>query len=90
MRRRAGLGDPPIPFTTNASENVNSLLKSEFENKQNDIPTLLEAVIDEQERELERAIIDTGKYRFAKRFKPFTKSEEQWFHHMTGKHIYIG
>ena len=85
-RKQARLGDPPAAFTTNTSESVNALLKTEFENKQSDIPTFitkLEAVIDEQDRELERAIIDSGKYRFAKQFKHFVKTERQWFHQMS-------
>ena len=36
IRRKAGLGDPPGPFTTNSSESINSLLKSRMDYKKNE------------------------------------------------------
>ena len=34
VRIRAGLGNPPIAFTTNASESINALLKNQVEKKE--------------------------------------------------------
>ena len=81
-RRQAGLGDPPVAFTTNASESINALLKNQVQHKKSDVPLFLDklkAAIDEQQRELERAIIDGGKYKFKKAFESFVKSENEWF-----------
>lgn len=38
IRQECGLGNPPNPFTTNASESVNALLKHKVEYKQNEVP----------------------------------------------------
>ena len=81
-RREAGLGDPPVAFTTNASESVNALLKVQVQHKKSDVPVFLEklkAAIDEQPREVERAIIDRGKYKFKNAFKNLTKGETNGF-----------
>ena len=63
-RKRAGLGDPPSQFTTNASESVNALLKIKLDYKKHELTVFLDKlkeVINEQERELQRAVIDRGK-----------------------------
>ena len=43
----------------------------------------LKTVIDEQERELERAIIDRGKYKLCEKFKKMEISENEWFTKMS-------
>ena len=81
-RRQAGLGDPPVVFTTNASESINALLKNQVQHKKSDVPLFLDklkAAIDEQQRELERAIVDKGKYKFKKDFENLVKGENEWF-----------
>ena len=86
VRLRAGLGNPPESFTTNASESINALLKNQVEYKKNDVPAFLDklqAAISEQQREVERAIVNTGKYRFCEKYKHLIKSEEEWFLKMT-------
>ena len=77
-RRDAGLGDPPEPFTTNASESMNALLKNKVEYKRSELPELKEA-INEQDREVERAVINRGKYKLLPEFQSFEKTEEEWF-----------
>ena len=87
VRRKGGLGDPPKQFTTNASESVNSVLKSKVDYKKSELPEFLDklkSVIDEQERELERAIIDRGKYKLCEKFKKMEISENEWFTKMSG------
>ena len=79
-RRQCGLGDPPSSFTTNASESINAVVKNRVDYKKSDVPVFLDnlkAVIDEQQRELERAIVDKGKYRFRQRFKGLVKTEDE-------------
>lgn len=83
---RAGLGNPPVTFTTNASESINALLKNQVEYKKNDVPVFLDKLqgaVDEQQREVERAIVNTGKYRFCEKYKHLVKSEDDWFLKMT-------
>ena len=63
MREEAGLGSPPAAFTTNASETVNSIIKSHVSYKSSQLVELtekLKSVIDEQEKEVERAVITGG------------------------------
>ena len=65
-RKEAGLGDPPEHFTTNASESMNAVLKNKVDYKKSELPEFLDKlkeVINEQEREFERAVINRGKYR---------------------------
>ena len=84
VRMRAG--NPPIAFTTNASESINALLKNQVEFKRSDVPVFLDqlqSAIDEQQKEVERAIIDAGKYKFRDQFKHLIKSEEEWFFRMS-------
>ena len=85
-RRSAGLGDPPTHFTTNASESMNAVLKNKVDYKKSELPVFvdkLQSVIDEQERELERAVIDRGKYKLCEQFKKLEVKEEDWFMKMT-------
>ena len=65
IREECGLGSPPSPFTTNASETANSILKNGVQHKRSDMVTFLgklRSLILEQDREVERAIIGRGKY----------------------------
>lgn len=39
----------------------------------------LKAVIDEQDREVERAVIGRGKYRFKEQYSSLQVRESQWF-----------
>ena len=87
-RRDAGLGDSPPMFTTNASESINALLKRKVDYKKNELPSFLEKlkeVIDDQERELERAIIDRGKYQLCAQFSHLTRQENKWFLKMSAE-----
>jgi hypothetical protein len=81
MREDTGLGCPPASFTTNACESLNAMLKRKVNYKKNELPAFvdhLKSLIDEQERELERAVIGRGKYRFRREFQHF-QVEEVWF-----------
>jgi hypothetical protein len=86
VRRSAGLGDPPTLFTTNASESVNSLVKNRMDYKKHELPEFLDklkSVIDDQEKEMEKAIIGRGKYELCEQFKRLEKAEDEWFMRMT-------
>ena len=72
VREDAGLGVPPSPFTTNASESLNAVLKRKVNYKKNELPEFvmhLKELIDEQQWELEHAIIGQGKYVFKDEYK---------------------
>lgn len=82
VREEAGLGMPPVPFTTNASESLNAMLKRKVHFKKNELPTFvnhLKQLVEEQERELERCIIGRGKYQFRKEFRHLEIKESDWF-----------
>jgi hypothetical protein len=83
VRAEAGLGSPPQPFTTNASETTNSVIKAHVRYAHSQLlmefVNHLKDVVDEQERELERAIIKRGKFRFKEEYSHLEVEESQWF-----------
>lgn len=82
VREEAGLGSPPDPFFTNASECVNSMLKNKVQYKRSELPRFIEKLkelCDEQDREVERAVISRGKYRFRSQYCNMEVPETKWF-----------
>ena len=82
VREEAGLGSPPEPFTTDASKTVNSIIKSHVSYKPSQLMELTEKLreaIDEQEREVERAVIGRGKFRFKEECQRLQVDETQRF-----------
>jgi len=82
VRREAELGNPPLPFTTNASEFVNAMLKRKVDYKKNELHVFinhLKQVVDEQEKEIERAVIGQGKYKFHPDYTHLEIKESEWF-----------
>ena len=82
VRREAGLGNPPSPFTTNASESMNAILKRKVDYKKNELHVFinhLQQLADEQEKENERAVIRRGKYSFCKEYHHLEVKESKWF-----------
>ena len=64
VREEAGLGVPPDTF--NASETINSVIKAHVSYKPSQLMEFvdkLKELIDEQEKEVEQAVIGRGKYR---------------------------
>ena len=71
VREDAGLG---CPFTTNACESINAVLKRKVNYKKYELPAFvhhLKSLIDKQERELERAVIGRGKYALEGNFSTY-------------------
>ena len=61
IREEAYLGLPLEPFTTNASETINSVIKAHVNYKPSQVTEFvvkLKELIDEQEQEIERAVIN--------------------------------
>ena len=82
IREKAGLGIPPVSFTTNASESINAMLKKKVDYKRNELPVFLEKVkelIQEQDNEIEKAAISRWKYVVNPEFKKLVKTEQEWF-----------
>ena len=83
-----GFGFPPSSFNTNASEYLNAMLKRKVRFKKNELPKFvdhLKPLVDEQERELERAVIGTGKYEFRTEFHLLEIKEVDWFRNPDSK-----
>ena len=82
VRTEAGLGSPPRIFTTNASETTNSIIKSHVSHKScrlMEFVTHLKDIVDEQEREVERAVLRRGKFQFKDEYLHLEVDENHWF-----------
>ena len=78
IREECGLSSPPVPFTTNACETANSMLKNHTNYKKSEIFEFLQklkGLINEQEREIERAIVGRGKYELRPQYHLFSVLE---------------
>ena len=53
------------PFTTNASESINAMLKRKVNYKRSELPTFVDKVKEliKEQQEVERAVIGRGKYK---------------------------
>ena len=86
VREDAGLGSPPQAFYTNASESVNNVIKRKVDYKRNDLPHFiqkLKELAQEQDREVERAIIRRGKYCFSRKYEHLQIEESKWCSRMS-------
>ncbi len=63
-------------LSTNASETVNSI---HVQYKSNQLMDFVGKLKDEQQKEIERAVICRGKYRFKDEFSHLTVNETSWF-----------
>ena len=82
VREEAGLGCPPQPFTTNASETTNFILKNKLDYKSHQLLEFVEKLkqlIDDQEKEIEKAVVQRGKYRFIPEYKYLEVPEDHWY-----------
>ena len=86
VREDAGLGSPPQAFYTNASESINNVIKRKVNYKRNDLPHFiqkLKELAQEQDREVERAIIGRGKYCFSREYEHLQIDESKWCSRMS-------
>ena len=79
VREECGLGCPPEPFTTNASESINAMLKRKLEYKRSELPVFIDKVKELVQKELERAVIGRGKYQLKKEYQYLQVTESRWF-----------
>ena len=76
------LGFQSAAITTNASKSLNAMLKHKVDYKKNELPLFIEKVkelVNEQRREVERAVIGRGKYRISEQYQFLAVPESQWF-----------
>lgn len=93
VREEAGLGSPPEPFTTNASTCINNIIKVKVQYRRSELPQFiakLQKLCNEQESEVERAILHRGKYPLRPQYQHFEIAESKWFamsHDQRMKHL---
>ena len=81
VRTRARLGDPPLHFTTNRVECINSLLSDETDHRPQSLPQFTKIVrelVERQRKNVEWAIIDKGPYRLLPTLHNHQVTEELW------------
>ena len=82
VRQAAGMGHLPEHFTTNASESINSVPKSKVDYKLSELlifVTRLNEFVNEQTEEIEKAVINQGKYKLKKEYGYLHIQESKWF-----------
>ena len=82
IREDCGLGNPPSTFSTNASESINALLKHKVDYQKQQLPMFIEKVqelVAEQKQEVERAVVNRGKWRLRSQYRYLGVQEQAWF-----------
>lgn len=77
-----GLMLEPGPWTNNASESMNNVLKHAVDWKSLKLPDLvhtLRTVAESRQKEVERAFVGLGEYVLDENFKKFALTKEAWF-----------
>ena len=72
------MGCPPGPFTTNASESINAMLKRKVDYKRSELLTFVDKV-KEQQKEAEWAVIGRGNYKLKYQYHSLEVPESKWF-----------
>ena len=81
LREEAGLGSPPQPFTTNASESLNAMMKRKVDYKESEWPTFNEEVkqlAKQQREEVIRSLSGRGQYRLLPQYSHFAVPTATW------------
>ena len=81
VRIQAGLGNPPLQFTTNRVECVNHLLSDEADGQPQNLPQftkIARTLVERQRKNVEWAIIGKGPYRLHPSLEKHRVSEETW------------
>lgn len=82
VRIKAGLGSPPSPYYTNEVESKNRVLKEAVQYKSSQLPEFVEKMkllMEEQKREIERAVIGAGEYRLREEYKNLAVNPSKWY-----------
>ena len=82
LRENAGLGSPPKAFYTNNNKSINAALKECVNYKKRHwgvFNAKMKKAVDQQQREVGKAIIGCGKYRVHTEYNFLSIPEEKWF-----------
>ena len=82
VRESAGLGSPPVPYTTNRNESMNKVAKSYADHQKVNWVQLTDNMFDLiniQLKEIEKAIIGMGEYRFKPAYGNLEVASNKWF-----------
>ena len=85
LRVMVGLGFPPKPYTQNANNCINSVVKRSKETRSlslKSIVQLLRSVVKDQEKQVKLSFIVSGEWTIRKEYNQFQERVEQ-FYHMT-------
>ena len=81
IREKAGLGSPPLQFSTNASKWVNAILKQKVEYMRSELPVFiqkLKQLVFDQRKEFENAVINQGNFRLRDWYKFMIIPQDRW------------
>lgn len=90
VREECGLGYPPQQFTTNACESANFMLKNKVNYKRSELSVFIQKLrefVEEQENEIERAVIGHGKYELRPQYRHLQVAETKCFSMSTSQRI---
>lgn len=82
VRRNAGLGDPLDPYFNNLPESANAVVKREVDSKPSEMShfcTKMEALVNQQKRDCEAAVLNRGPYLLSEEFQTLEISSQKWF-----------
>ena len=82
LREAAGLGSPPSPFYTNASESLNNMLHAKVQYKKSqwhDFNESMKELIKETYNLVELAVIDIGDFKFKSQYCHLIVPQSRWF-----------
>ena len=82
VRESAGLGSPPVPYTTNRNESMNNVAKAYTDYHQSNWVQLADnmfELVNTQSKEVEKAVFAMGEYRFKPAYKSLDVESSKWF-----------
>ena len=82
LRVAAGLGNPPQPYYTNDVECHNNVIKQQTNYRAQELPNFIDSMkkmIDNQKKEVERAIIGMGEYKISSEFSELQVDTRKFF-----------
>ena len=82
IREEAGLGSPPEAFYTNSSECINNVLKVKVDYKRTELTVFvdkLHQLVEDQQREVEKAMVGSGKYYLQPSYEHLSVLQSRWF-----------
>ena len=82
LRQKAGLGNPPMPYTNNANESANAKIKEKMDYKKSELNVFcnkMKELIERQRQDVEHAFtLNTGPYEVASEYQLHQENAAQW------------